>query len=106
MKKFLILTLLFLPFFMSAENLYYYSNGKKIILSEASGYTFVADKTTKSVNTFAKNLNFMLRHENIYLFNRLSSKNLKELEKNGKILPAYKRKVKTCCSFWRKIQNR
>ena len=94
MKKFLILTLLFLPFFMSAENLYYYSNGKKIILSEASGYTFVADKTTKSVNTFAKNLNFMLRHENIYLFNRLSSKNLKELEKNGKILPAYKRNGK------------
>ena len=91
MKKFLILSVLFLPLFMFAENLYYYSNGKKITLSETSGYTFVQDGATKSVNTFAKSLNFILRHENIYLFNRLSSKNLKELEKSGKILPAYKR---------------
>ena len=94
MKKILILSVLFLPLFMFAENLYYYSNGKKITLSETSGYTFVQDETTKSVNTFAKSLNFILRHENIYLFNRLSSKNLKELEKSGKILPTYKRNGK------------
>ena len=87
MKKILLLFVLFLPFFMFAETLYYYSNGKKITLSETSGYTFIADSTAKS-NTFAKNLHFMLRHENIYLFDKLSSKNLKELEKNGTVLPA------------------
>ena len=94
MRKALFLTLFFLPLFMFAENLYYYSNGKKITLSETSGYTFVADGTKKSVNTLAKSLDFMLRHENIYLFKKLNPKNLKELEKSGKILPAYKRNGK------------
>ena len=94
MKKITLLLVVLLPLFMFAENLYYYSNGKKIPLSETSGYTFVQDGTSKSVNAFAKSLNFMLRHENIYLFKKLSSKNIKELEKNGKILPAYKRNGK------------
>ena len=91
MKKILFLTLFLLPLFVFAENLYYYSNGKKITMSETSGYTFIADGNKKSADNLAKSLNFMLRHENIYLFTKLSSANLKELEKNGKILPAYKR---------------
>ena len=89
MKKILFFILFFLPFFMFAETFYYYSNGKKITLSEASGYTFIQDTSLKNAVAVPKDLKYILRHENIYLFNGLSAKNLKELEKSGKILPAY-----------------
>ena len=83
----------FLPLFMCAENLYYYSNGKKITLSETSGYTFIKNASVKT-DALPKDLKFTFRQENIYLFKGLSSKNLKELAKSGNILPAYKRNGK------------
>ena len=94
MKKIALFLVVLLPFFMFAETLYYYSNGKKIPLTETSGYTFIDGRVTKNTENLTKNLKFMLRYENIYLFNKLSSKNIKELEKSGKILPAYKRNGK------------
>ena len=93
MKKIALFLMLFLPLFMCAESLYYYSNGKKITLSETSGYTFIKNASVKT-DALPKDLKFTLRHENIYLFNGLSSKNLKELAKSGNILPAYKRNGK------------
>ena len=90
MKKIASFLLFLLPFFLFAENLYYYSNGKKIQLAETSGYTFIDARVTKNAG-LPKELNFKLKHENIYLFEKLSSKNIKELEKSGRILPAYKR---------------
>lgn len=91
MKKISLLFVVLLPFFMFAETLYYYSNGKKIPLSETSGYTFIDGRVTKNAENLPKNLKFMLRHENIFLFEKLSSKNMQELGKHGKILPAYMR---------------
>ncbi len=90
MKKTVSFLLFLLPFFLFAENLYYYSNGKKIQIAETSGYTFIDGRVTKNIN-LPKGLNFTHKHGNIYLFDKLSSKNIKELEKYGKILPAYKR---------------
>ncbi len=90
MKKIASFLLFLLPFFLFAENLYYYSNGKKIQLAETSGYTFIDARVTKNA-ALPKGLNFKLKHENIYLFDKLSSKNIKELKKSGRILPAYKR---------------
>ena len=90
MKKIASFLLFLLPFFLFAENLYYYSNGKKIQLAETSGYTFIDTRVTKNA-VLPKDLNFKLKHENIYLFEKLSSKNIKELEKSGRIIPAYKR---------------
>ena len=89
MKKITLLLVVLLPFFMFAENLFYYSNGRKISLSETSGYTFIDGRLTKNAVGLPKNLKFMLRHENIFLFEELSSENRAELEKHGKILPAY-----------------
>ena len=83
--------MLFLPFFMFAEGLYYYSNGKKITLSETSGYTFIKNAALRDAGGLPKDLEFFLRHENVYLFDRLSRENLEELAKKGTILPAYKR---------------
>ncbi len=90
MKKFTLLLFVLLPFFMFAENLYYYSNGKKIQLAETSGYTFIDGRVTKNA-ALPDGLKFRHRQGNIYLFDKLSPKNIKELEKVGKILPAYKR---------------
>jgi subtilisin family serine protease len=90
MKKIASFLLFLLPFFLFAENLYYYSNGKKIQLAETSGYTFIDARVTKNA-ALPKGLNFKLKHENIYLFDKLSSKNIKELKKSGRIIPAYKR---------------
>ena len=87
MKKITLFLVIFLPLFMSAENLYYYSNGKKIKIAETSGYTFIDGRNAG----LSKDFKFTLKHENIYLFDKLSSKNIKELEKSGRILPAYKR---------------
>ena len=89
MKKITLLLVVLLPFFMVAENLFYYSNGGKISLSETSGFTFIDGRLTKNAASLPKNLKFMLRHENIFLFEELSSENRAELEKHGKILPAY-----------------
>ena len=91
MKKIMLLLVVLLPFFMFAENLFYYSNGKKIPLSETSGFTFIDGRVTKNAGNLPENLKFMLRHENIFLFEKLSSENRAELEKYGKILPAYNR---------------
>ena len=91
MKKIALFLVVLLPLFMFAENLYYYSNGKKITLSETSGYTFISNAVTRDVNVLPKDLNFTLRHKNIYLFEKLSSENIKELGKLGRVLPAYKR---------------
>ena len=87
MKKITLFLVIFLPLFMFAENLYYYSNGKKIKIAETSGYTFIDGRNAG----LSKDFKFTLKHENIYLFDKLSSKNIKELEKSGRILPAYKR---------------
>ena len=87
MKKIASFLLFLLPFFLFAENLYYYSNGKKIQLAETSGYTFIDTRVTKNA-VLPKDLNFKLKHENIYLFEKLSSKNIKELEKSGRIIKA------------------
>lgn len=91
MKKITLLLLVLLPLFMFAENLYYYSNGKKITLSETSGYTFISGSVKRDVNVLPKDFKFALRHENIYLFEKLSQENIKELGKIGRVLPAYKR---------------
>ena len=87
MKKITLLLVVLLPFFMVAENLFYYSNGRKISLSETSGYTFIDGRLTKNAVGLPKNLKFMLRHENIFLFEELSSENRAELEKHGKFFP-------------------
>ena len=91
MKKIALFLLVFLPLFVFAEGLYYYSNGKKIQLAETSGYTFIDGRVTKNADNLPKNLKFMLRHENIFLFEKLTSKNIQELGKHGEILPAYMR---------------
>ena len=91
MKKITLLLTLLLPLFMFAENLYYYSNGRKITLSETSGYTFISKAATRDVNVLPKDLKFTLRHKNIYLFDKLSSENITELSKKGLVLPAFKR---------------
>lgn len=91
MKKITLFLLVLLPLFMSAENLYYYSNGRKITLTETSGYTFIDGSAARNVNALPKDLKFTLRHENIYLFNKLSPENIKELSKKGLLIPAYKR---------------
>ena len=91
MKKIALFFIFFLPFFISAESLYYYSNGKKIQLAETSGYTFIDGRVTKNAGNLPKNIKFTLRHENIFLFEKLTSDNISELGKHGKILPAYKR---------------
>ena len=90
MKKITLLLVVLLPLFVFAENLYYYSNGKKISLSETSGYTFIDGRVTKNV-TLPENFKFTLRHENIYLFDKLTSENIRELGKYGRVIPAYKR---------------
>ena len=109
MKKITLLLVVLLPLFMFAENLYYYSNGKKITLSETSGFTFIDGRVTKNAGNLPKDLKFMLRHENIFLFEKLSSENRKELGKYGKILPAYMRnggeKVYASGMMFVKIQN-
>lgn len=91
MKKITLLLTLLLPLFMFAENLYYYSNGRKITLSETSGYTFISNAATRDVNVLPKDLKFTLKHKNIYLFDKLSSENISELSKKGLVLPAFKR---------------
>ena len=85
MKKIALFLVIFLPLFMFAENLYYYSNGKKIKIAETSGYTFIGGKNAALPN----GLKFRHQQGNTYLFDKLSSKNVKELEKIGHILPAY-----------------
>lgn len=92
MKKITLFLLVLLPLFMFAENLYYYSNGRKITLTETSGYTFISNKTsTKDAGVLPKDLKFTLRHGNTYLFEKLSSSEIKELSKKGLLIPAYKR---------------
>ena len=90
MKKITLLLVVLLPLFMFAENLYYYSNGKKIKIAETSGYTFIDGRVTKNAG-LPNGLKFKHKQGNTYLFEKLSSKNVKKLEKIGKILPAYKR---------------
>ena len=84
MKKIALFLVVFLPIFVFAENLYYYSNGKKITLAETSGYTFIDGRVTKNV-TLPKNLTFALKHKNIYLFDKLTSENIKELKNYGRV---------------------
>ena len=91
MKKITLFFVVLLPFFMFAENLFYYSNGKKIQLAETSGYTFISRADVRDAGSLPKDLKFTLRHENIYLFDKLSSSEIKELSKKGLLLPAYKR---------------
>ena len=109
MKKIALFFMFLLPFFVSAESLFYYSNGKKIPLAETSGYTFIDGRVTKNANALPKNLKFTLRHENIFLFEKLTDANIKELSKYGHILPAYKRnggeKVYASGMMFVKIQN-
>ena len=88
MKKIALFLVIFLPLFMFAENLYYYSNGKKIKIAETSGYTFIDGRVTKNA-ALPNGLKFKHQQGNTYLFDKLSSKNVKELEKIGHILPAY-----------------
>ena len=91
MKKITLFFIVLLPFFIFAENLFYYSNGKKIPLAETAGYTFIDGRMTKNVNALPKDLKFTLKHKNIYLFEKLTSENIKELSNYGRIIPAYKR---------------
>ena len=88
MKKIALLLVVLLPLFVFAENLYYYSNGKKIRIAETSGYTFIDGRVTKNA-ALPNGLKFKHQQGNTYLFDKLSSKNVKELEKIGHILPAY-----------------
>ena len=90
MKKIALLLLVLLPLFVFAENLYYYSNGKKIKIAETSGYTFIDGRVTKNA-ALPNGLKFKHQQGNTYLFEKLSSKNVKELEKIGHIIPAYLR---------------
>ena len=88
MKKIALFLFVLLPVFMFAESRYYYSNGKKIRIAETSGYTFIDGRITKNA-ALPNGLKFKQKHQNIYLFEKLSSKNIKELKKSGKLLPAY-----------------
>ena len=90
MKKIAFFLVIFLPLFMFAENLYYYSNGKKIKIAETSGYTFIDGRVTKNA-ALPNALKFKFKQGNTYLFEKLSLKNVKELEKIGHIIPAYLR---------------
>ncbi|MBO4710331.1 S8 family serine peptidase [bacterium] len=90
MKKIALLLVVLLPLFVFAENLYYYSNGKKIKIAETSGYTFIDGRVTKNA-ALPNGLKFKHQQGNTYLFEKLSSKNVRELEKIGHIIPAYLR---------------
>ena len=91
MKK--LISILFLLLFsaaLSAETLYYYSKGKKIVLTEDfSSYSFIMTSVTRANFVLPQSVKLLKKNENASII-EISDASVKEiLLKNGLLFPAY-----------------
>jgi subtilisin family serine protease len=91
-KRFLLLLTLFvLPLALSSKELHFYRNGKKVALKENyRNHSFVSDSVTKSLSGIPANVEVLKKEKNTFLLGKLSNSQKSELEKSGKVFPAYK----------------
>ncbi|MBO4441431.1 S8 family serine peptidase [bacterium] len=87
----LLFTILFsLPAALSAEELHYYSNGRKITLTEDNSAQTFIDLTRKESAKSLSDVKVLNSHRNVFTLEKASKKRLGELSKLGKVFPAYK----------------
>ena len=94
MKKLIFfLTVLLFAAALSAETLYYYSNGRKIELTEDfSSYSFIRTSKTRADFTLPADVKLIKRHENISIIEVNDANTLKTLQNSGNLFPAYRKK--------------
>lgn len=91
MKKlfFLLFTLLF-SYALPAETLYYYAEGKKVLLTEDfSSYSFIRTTLTKSNFVMPQGVKVLKKHNNISIVEINDASAKENLTRNGALFPAY-----------------
>lgn len=94
MKKliFFLIVLLFATV-LPAETLYYYSDGKKIELTEDfSSYSFIRTSKTRADFTLPEDVKLIKKQGNISIIEVSSVNSLKTLQKSGNLFPSYRKK--------------
>ena len=91
MKKLFILSfVLFFFSLLSAETLYYYAEGKKVVLTEDfSSYSFIRTNQTKANFVFPENVKIIKKHKNASIIETGDKSAVEQLKKNGILFPAY-----------------
>ena len=78
---------------LPAETLYYYSDGRKIELTEDfSSYSFIRTSKTRADFTLPADVKLIKKHENISIIEAPNENTLKTLQKSGNLFPAYRKK--------------
>ena len=91
MKKlfFILFTLLF-SCILPAETLYYYAEGKKVILTEDfSSYSFIRTSVTKANFVLPQSVKVLKKQNNISIVEISDASAKENLTKNGALFPAY-----------------
>ena len=94
MKKLIFfLTVLLFAAVLPAETLYYYSDGRKIELTEDfSSYSFIRTSKTRADFTLPADVKLIKKHGNISIIEAPGDSTLKTLQKSGNLFPAYRKK--------------
>lgn len=94
MKKLIFfLTVLLFAAVLPAETLYYYSNGRKIELTEDfSSYSFIRTSKTRADFALPEGVKLIKRHESVSIIEVSDENTLKTLQKSGNLFPAYRKK--------------
>lgn len=92
MRRLLLLFLLFSPFLTFGETLYYYSEGKKVELSEDfSSYTFIKHAAVKKTFEIPSSIRVRQSKMGIFILENVDDSLRPLLVKNGILFPAYRR---------------
>ena len=75
---------------LSAGELYYYSNGRKITLTEDNSAQTFIDLTKKESVKSLSDVRVLNSHRNIFTIEKASKQRLEALSKKGTLYPAYK----------------
>lgn len=86
----LLAALFLLPSALSAGELYYYSNGRKIMLTEDNSAQTFIDLTKKESVKSLSDVRVLNSYRNVFTLEKASETRLTELSKLGKIYPAYR----------------
>ena len=91
MKKLIFfMTVLFFAAVLPAETLYYYVEGRKVILTEDfSSYSFIRTTLTKANFVLPQNIKVLKQHKNVSIIEIGDESAKADLVKNGALFPAY-----------------
>ena len=84
MKKFFLLLLLLSPAMLFAATLHYYSEGRRIELSEDfSSYTFIKNNEVKATFEIPSEVKIRQSKDGIFILEKVDSTSREKLQKNG-----------------------